>query len=104
MARNELKETRVQYWAAYRQTIAANFASPKKEAKAKVKAPKPEKTNTRTEKVTRAEALISEYERKNGHEEDELRKESNNLLVGLAILVFLLIVAGIIFMIWRYRP
>ncbi len=104
MAQKKIAQTRVEYWENYRETIKANFEASKKSAKKEKSKPvKQEKPVFRSRKVTRAEALINEYERKNGNSDSEGRKDGNNLLLGLAIIGFLLIVAGIIFMVWRYR-
>ncbi len=103
MAKSKSTLSRVDYWATYRATIKEDFERAKKSAKKeKVKAKKAEKP-IKSRKVLRAEALLKEYEKQNGTMPEEVRKEGNNLLVGLAIILFLLIAAGIIFMIWRYR-
>lgn len=102
MARKEESTTRVAYWEAYRQSIRADFDADTKVKKVKEE-PKPTPKPTKTSNFTRAEALIKEYDKKTGNDVEEEKKEPTNLLFGLAIIVFLLILAGIIFMVWRYR-
>lgn len=103
MAKSKEMQTRVDYWAAYRSTIKEDFIAAKKSAKNEKAKPKKAEKPVKSKKFLRAEALLKEYDRQNGGSQDEVRKEGNNLLVGLAIILFLLIVAGIIIMIWRYR-
>lgn len=103
MARKEQMQTRVDYWRDYRQTIKTSFTrSQKPEKKPKV-VQKPVLVEEEIKpSVMRAEALLNEYEKKSGIEE-ESKREPNGLLFGLAIVVLLLIIAGVIFMIWRYQ-
>lgn len=103
MAKKDQMQTRVDYWRDYRQTIKANFTLAQKPEKKPKVVQKPVVVEEEIKpSVMRAEALLKEYEKKSGLEE-EGKKEQNGLLFGLALVVLLFIIAGVIFMIWRYR-
>ncbi|OQA78530.1 MAG: hypothetical protein BWY30_00614 [Tenericutes bacterium ADurb.Bin239] len=103
MSRRNKSKTRVEYWANYRETIANDFESEQKLRDSRRK--QAENKSVKVEKdppLTKAEALLNEYEKKNENKQNEVRKGPIGLLYGLAIIVLLLIIAGIIFMIWRF--
>ena len=103
MSRRNKSKTRVEYWANYRETIANDFESEQKSRDSRRK--QAENKSVKIEKdppLTKAEALLNEYEKKNENKQNEVRKGPIGLLYGLAIIVLLLIIAGIIFMIWRF--
>ena len=103
MAKRRESKTRVEYWAKYRESIANDFEVEQKmrESRKKQAETKPTKNNE-TPPLTKAEALLSEYERKNENKESAVKKGPIGILYGLAIIVLLLIIAGIIFMILIY--
>lgn len=103
MSRRSKSKTRVEYWASYRETIANDFESEQKlrDSRRKQAENKPVKIE-KDPPLTKAEALLNEYEKKNENKQSEVRKGPIGLLYGLAIIVLLLIIAGIIFMIWRF--
>ncbi|OQC50418.1 MAG: hypothetical protein BWX57_00246 [Tenericutes bacterium ADurb.Bin024] len=103
MAKRRQSKSRVEYWAKYRESIAQDFEIEQniRDARKKQVDNKIEKTSD-TPPLTKAEALLSEYERKNENKKSAIRKGPIGLLYGLAIIVLLLIIAGIIFMIWMY--
>lgn len=103
MAKRRASKSRVEYWADYRESIANDFAVEQnmRESRKKEAAKKPFKKEE-APPLTKAEALLSEYERKNENNERGQKKGPQSLVYGLAIIVLLLIILGIIFIIMLY--
>lgn len=101
MARKSETKSRVDLWQNYRNKIAKDFMVAEKKRKVVKAEPKVTPSTPPKPTITRAEALIKEYEKKKGKEE-QIRKGPNPFIVFLTSLLFIALVAGIIYLIWRY--
>lgn len=103
MARKNVTGTRVELWESYRETIKKDFLKTEKKQTKVEKAPKTTPSEPPKPVITRAEALLNEYEKKKGKVEDT-RHGPSPLLVVLAVILFIVIVAGIAFLMeWYYK-
>lgn len=100
MARKSVADSRVELWSPYRETIKKDFLKAEKKQKKQPEVVKVPVVTEQPPKVTRAEALLYEYEKKK--EKEEVRRGPRPIIIVITVVLFMLIIVGLVLLIKRY--
>lgn len=101
MAKKEQGTTRVALYEDYRKKIVRDFERSQKVSPPPVVKPEVVQKVEETPKVTKAEALINEYEKSKKSSVDEKKGPSGAMIV-LTIVVLMALIAGVVYLLVRY--